>query len=66
MSYRLRGGRGKHSGYSGGPWPNEVREQPDKEPEDMKRRGHSACPLEVSGVGTKGSQEKTEPGNGAA
>jgi len=37
-----------------------------KNPRNLKRRGHSTRHLEVSGVGTEGSQEKTEPGNGAA
>jgi len=43
--YRLRGGRGKHSGYSGGPWPNEVREQPDKEPEESEEERSFYSPL---------------------
>lgn len=39
MSYGLRGGKGKHSGYPGGPWPNEHRGQPGQEPKE--RRGQA-------------------------
>lgn len=73
----LRGGRGKHNGYSGGPWPNEDRKQPCKEPE--KRRGEAILLATSKGVGlvfylemgllnrfedTKGGDEAERPETG--